>query len=409
MAALWLSKFSRGTFRGVPFYLRQHQKKGGRRKQDHEFPQLDQNRSEDLGRKIARFVLDMYVIGDDYFPLRDALEAALNKSGKGRLIHPYLGKIDVQAGEYTLVETTEEGGMARFTVNFSEAGSDLFPAAVTNAISQVNSAADNMIEQSNNFIDDVFTVANTPAFVVQSLSNKVGALNDFIDRSIKKVTQPITNLTSALQSLEANVEELLNKPSELSARYKAAMADLLAEFETDPETATRIFQQFTTVDQEAFEKVTGDTPSRNRQRINEDVLLGFVKDLAAANNAKAIAQTPFTSTQYAIFRRDVAVAALEDRATEIADSVEAPELGTVAGDDDLFQANRDVQAALTLAVPQAGLGDQIRFTPPQTLPVLVIAHQLFGNVDKEQELIDQNAIEHPGFAQGNVELEVSSG
>ena len=41
-----------------------------------------------------------------------------------------------------------------------------------------------------------------------------------------------------------------------------------------------------------------------------------------------------------------------------------------------------------------------------TLPALVITHTLYGNVDKEQDVIARNRIQHPGFTPGGEVLEV---
>jgi len=398
MTSLWKSKFRQGSFRGVPFQTRSHSKTGGRRIQGHEFPQVEENRTEDLGRKLAKFSLDMYVIADDYFPARDALEAALNKKGPGELIHPYLGRMTVQAGVYTLSETVEEGRMARFTVNFSEAGSKTFPEQFVDSITSVTSTANEMTSSARSTFEDIFTIANTPAFVVQSAANAVNNVTTFMDTAVKKVTQPVANLTFAIRNLETAIEDLISRPGELAQIMSNMFDTLVDEFENTPEIASSVLSQFKNLKDE-FEVVVGDTPSRNQERINQNAVIALAEDLAFANHAKTASQTIFTSSQQALAERDEIITDLDNRALTLADS---------AGDDDLYQNNKDVQAALTRAIPQPGLAEQITFTPQTTLPALVLVHQLFGNVDKEQELIDQNDVQHPGFVPIK-ELEVSNG
>jgi len=395
----WKTKFRGGSFRGAAFKIRSHQKEGGRRVQEHEFPQLEQNRSEDLGRKIGRHTLDLYIIADDYFPARDALEAALNKEGSGELIHPYLGRLTVQAGDYILSESVDEGRMARFTVKFSEAGAAKFPQQFVDSIANVSSGANEYITSSKSSFEDIYSVANAPAFIVQSAADALTTVADFAETAIKKVTQPVANLTFALRNLRTSAEDLVQLPGELADRLSSFFEDLLAEFENDQETSSRITKQFKDL-QDEYEDVIGDTPSRNRERVNQQATIDLTKDLAFATQSKSVSETPFGSTQEAVTERDELINNLDDRATEVADN---------DGDDDLYQTNKDLQAALIRAVPQAGLTELINFTPPKTLPALVIAHNIFGNIDKEQEIIDQNSIEHPGFTPGNELIEVSGG
>jgi prophage DNA circulation protein len=46
------------------------------------------------------------------------------------------------------------------------------------------------------------------------------------------------------------------------------------------------------------------------------------------------------------------------------------------------------------------------YTPGATLPALVLAHQLYGDATRSQELLERNAIRHPGFVAGGQALEV---
>ena len=74
----------------------------------------------------------------------------------------------------------------------------------------------------------------------------------------------------------------------------------------------------------------------------------------------------------------------------------------------LFQSIKDLQGSLSKALPPEGLQEQVTFTPPITLPALVIAYQLFGNISKEQEIVEENLISHPGFVPGGEPIQVSA-
>jgi prophage DNA circulation protein len=78
--------------------------------------------------------------------------------------------------------------------------------------------------------------------------------------------------------------------------------------------------------------------------------------------------------------------------------------------DDVYQVLTDLRAALVRAVPgdESNLPRLLSFTPPTSAPSLVIVHRLYGNVDKDLDLVARNHLRHPGFVPGGRALEVLS-
>lgn len=393
----WKDKYREGSFRGVPFKMESHTVEGGRRKQDREYAKRDIGNSEDLGKKLKKFRLELLVIGDDYFAQRDALEAALDAEGVGELRHPYRGTLQVQAGAHTLAETKTEGRMARFSCEFTEAGQIKFPDQVEDALTQATNSALVVKENSKSFFENVFSVANQPAFVVGAAEDTLSSVLDFADNAVKKVTEPVTEFSFAISNMKATVADLVRAPGELADRLDSAFNLLISQFENDPETSERIFNGFSTLDQDnAFIPVVGDTPSRDKQQINQDGLLNLTNQLALSNQAQSAVEVDFTSTD----------AALKSRNT-VVDGFEAQLF--LVNDDDLFQAIKDLQAALIRAVPRTGTSELITIVPAKTIPAIVIAYSQFEDLEKEDEIVEQNAIEHPGFVPGGDPIQVSAG
>ena len=73
----------------------------------------------------------------------------------------------------------------------------------------------------------------------------------------------------------------------------------------------------------------------------------------------------------------------------------------------MFQAARDLKASIVDALPAQGTSDVVTFTPKVTTPALVLAYNLFEDLDKESDIINENNIRHPGFVPGGDEIEVS--
>lgn len=394
MADEWKDKYRTGSFRGVSFRTTSHQKNGGRRKQDREYAARNVGNSEDLGKKLPAHVLNIYVVGDDYFSQRDALIRALDEEGPGVLVHPYLGTFNAQVGSYTLTETVEEGRVARFSVEFSDAGEIRFPDQVTDDIQGTINNANDAIDDTKSFFEDVFSTANQPSQVLNSASASVKKVTGFLNNTVKKVREPIANLTFAIRNLEANVDDLIKRPGELADILSDTFNTLLDELSNNPEDASRVLGNFSNLPGE-FEPVIGDTPSRNTERANQDAIVNLAQQLALSNNAKAIVDIDFLSTRDALQKRD-----------EVIDEIDNQLDNT---DDELFQAFKNVQASLTQLLPRTGTSELITITPVKTVPALVLAYDNFQDLDKENEIIEENSIEHPGFVPGGEPINVSAG
>ena len=301
----------------------------------------------------------------------------------------------MQTGLYTLSETVSEGGMARFSVQFSEAGEVKFPDQVEDDLANAETNATAVIDNSKSTFETIFSVAAQPAFVVQGAADKATAIADAMDTAVKNVTEPIANLTFAIRNFKASVNDLITKPGELADRIQEMFATLLDELNGDPETASRVLGNFRTFGDD-FEPVIGTTPSRNKERINQDAITNLTKDLGLANDTKAVIDIDFISVEAALQKRNSVVNGLDTQLL-------------LAIDDELFQSIRDLQTSLTRALPRIGLTEILEFTPPKTLPALVIVHALFEDLEKEDELIDENAIEHPGFVPGGDLIKISAG
>lgn len=394
----WRDKFREGSFRGVPFKTDKSTVTGGRRKQDREFAKRDEGNSEDLGKKLKSFNLELLVIGDDYFAQRDALEEALDVKGPGELIHPYRGTIQVQAGLFTLVETVDEGRMARFNVQFTPVGKRKFPEQVDDELNKAKEAADAAKENSKGFFESVFDIANQAAFVVESAADKIDAVVDFAEDAVRQVTEPIENFTFAVRNIKASVNDLIKLPGELAQRLQDTFDSLLSEFENDPDIARRILGIIAggiTADP-AFLPVATNTPSRTREQENQDAVLNLTIELTLSAEAQAAVDVEFTSTREALDSRDEIVQGLDVQLDN-------------AVDDDLFQSLKDLQTALSRAIPTTGVTELIVIEVKKTIPALIIAYDNFEDLDKENEIIDQNNIEHPGFVPGGDTIEVSVG
>ncbi len=395
--AEWVEEYRQGSFRGVEFKTKSHELREGRRKVDHEFPSKEEGNSEDIGKRLFRDALDIYVIGDDYFAQRDALREALNTEGPGELIHPYLGTLQVQVGGYSMSETTDEGRMARFNVEFTEAGEPKFPAEATDAQQSVLNASGSALDASKNAFEEAFGVLGEAARVAEDAAALVSDAADSIQEVTDKVgegAQAIADVAFAIRNIKADAEALVRTPGLLVDRFHDAFA-LLFDAVVEPKDLSLALSG-TTSNFQGDPVIGGDTPTVNTLRGNQLAIENMIVEASVSSSATAAIQGNYVSVD-----ESVDVLALLNRDLD-------SQLDKIS-DDNLFQNIRDLKVAINRGLPPQDVGDLIQFTPKKSLPVVVISHKLFGNIEKEQEIIEQNKIRHPGFAEGGTELEVSSG
>lgn len=123
----WKRILRQASFRGVPFHIDDRELEGGRRIENHEYPKRSNppNFPEDMGRRTREWSVDGYVIGDDYGAQRDRLIAACEREGAGTYTDHWGLSHRVKCVKFRVRETSKEGRMCRFSLDFIEAGGGL--------------------------------------------------------------------------------------------------------------------------------------------------------------------------------------------------------------------------------------------------------------------------------------------
>lgn len=113
----WRDRLLPASFRGVGFWIDQAKTPVGRKGQLHEYPQRDLPFFEDLGQQAKTHDLTAFIVGPDCLEQRDKLLKALEQ-GRGELVHPWLGRLQVKVGECDMTHTRQDGGLVTFALKF---------------------------------------------------------------------------------------------------------------------------------------------------------------------------------------------------------------------------------------------------------------------------------------------------
>lgn len=362
----WKDRLRDPSFRGVPFLVDAAEFDGGRRTVLHEYPQRDKPYSEDMGRKARSFAVDGYVIGDDYMEQRDELITALEQDGPGELIHPYLGAFQVTVKSFKISESSLEGRMARFSVEFEEAGERFFPNRETDTAAAVSASADDVATQAAEDFSDSFSLDGASEYVTvdaissfETFADAIGTANTFVNELATLIKTPL-NLAAQVQSLISSISDLqtLISITCFGSRSKPARSS-----------------------------------SQEKQiTANNDAAISLIRQTAIAEAAKSAVDETYETRVDALRERNEIVAAIDEEA-EITKSVNA------------YVALTTLRAGLVQAVPQEALPELISYPVKSSISALALSYEIYGNALRESEIVRRNKIRHPGFVGvGHIEV-----
>jgi len=415
-AAAWKKQLQRGRFRDAEFLTESSDCELGRRIALHEFPLRDLPFAEDMGRKARAWTLEIYVVGQDYMAARDKLSAALEEKGSGTLVHPYLGtKQVVVSGARGPSESTRDGGMARFSVTFTEAGENNQPANSIDTGAIVGQRADLAITAIETGFSDRFSVDGVVGFVSTAATGVAGSALGLIgDAADMMPTMPtgISNFASTLLRTGNSLTSLIRTPPVFAGQI-TGMISSLAGLPLRPRTALDSYKSLSGWGSNSSGSASSSystplpavpltTPSRIIQAENQAAIVDLVRQAAVVESAR----TASTLT----YGQDGDVASYQE-AVDIRDTItEQIDAELITADDPTYAALTDLRAAVVTDINTRGadLARLSPYTPTATVPSLVLSHRLYGDASHAEELVARNNIRHPGFVPGGNQIEVVS-
>lgn len=394
----WRDKLQKGSFRGASFFWQKSDADIGRKTARHDYPLRDEAYVEDLGKAPREFTLEVLVIGPDYMADRDRLIVALETPGPGPLVHPTFGAMRVALnGKPRMSETTAEGGMARFTLPFVQAGDNKFPSATVDTVGAVGAVADIARAATKNDFARTMSVVKKPAFISAAAQNLMHSALSRINSVRRMVSPPlvpaeVSKLVSTLNQVRTTVANLVYTPSALAGEVQGliASASLLTN---NPLAAIASYRDLFGFGADQ-PPVPTTTASRISQANNQEAIISLVKRTAVIEACRASADAEFSSYQEAQQLR----AELVDQLDQLLD----------AAPDEVYTALIDLRIAVISDITSRGadLARIVPYTPKRTLPALVVAYHIYGDASEADNLVSRNRIRYPGFVPGGQPLEV---
>lgn len=357
----WRDQLLPASFRGVAFEVLRHDSKTGRRVVVEEYPERNLPGYQDLGNRLGRYQLEAFVLGDDYISARNDLLDALEQSGPGELVHPWLGRLWVHADESSYSEDSSEGGMCRFNLVFLERA---------------------QIERIEAL--DASKTAGSATAAAQAATAAATAESLALDAEVALLPPGLRRLYSAQQTIhEAAIASLLRVDS-LGDDVEAAVYGAVNTYSLAMQVASWYFPALIG----ANSLVAAAWAAWQRRIVLPALRVAIEVSLGAT----------YTTADDAQARADALVELLE--AQEDAD--DAPHDLLVQ-----IRALRSVVVEVLLGVASTlPRLTSIEVTTP--IPAFVLAFDRYGSTDRESDILARNEIPHPGFCSGTLSVPTSS-
>lgn len=414
------------SFRGVAFEVESHSESGGRRIELHEYPLRDTPYAEDLGKKAGKWQIEAFLISrknSGYAERRDKLREALNASGPGTLIHPYLGELSVSVDGYSLKETTREGGYCTFSISFVEAGQPVEPDVEKDTAANVLDKAEAAKEAATaGFLDEYMPLLED----LEGLAGKVPAL-------LSEATAFLGTPLSILSRAQSAASSVLALPDRLASRILGylgtirqlggiatsglkmnALTALLGKKSAGTASSWLVTSNGviagivgkTSWPQAGGGSIGGGTPSPETPGVVASTVANRAEtpliDLIAAG---AVIEAAIESANADYGTADDALAS-RDTVLEAIDEVQRANCS-----DAVFTALSELAAAVNedLTTRGAELPKLGSATLSMSMPALAASYRLYGDVGQADAIVARNRIRHPGRVPGGVPLEVIRG
>ncbi|MFA9209096.1 MAG: DNA circularization protein [Yersinia sp. (in: enterobacteria)] len=413
----------KGSFRGVPFFIAEDGTlTGGRRIVRHEYPLRDDGQTEDMGQALRQYAFTAVVYGDNYFDQRDALIKALEAPGTAELVHPYWGTQTIQLETYTVRESCGAQGNAIFSITFSPAVDDTAPVEADDSKLDSDSLADSLL---NDLTADW-------AKATAAVADVTAAINE-VEKTVNTITNGIRGLVSgsggagllaSALALKGSVKNLMNSPGQL-------FGDMFGLIKGIANTGSSAVSSRTLkrIGGGVQNQAIANTPAmaQLQQVIHTSVSTYIAAELAevtlsaAKETTRAQPAVPtLTGSTGELSLTDTATADVDTPAIEtLEDSQQAiTELGNTlldvliaTGDRGWFNASNQVRTYRLTFIQQMMATAQnlptaraVQLTG--TEPALVALYRHTGDVRQLDRFVRRNAIRHPAFVTGGVEVEV---
>lgn len=389
----------RASFRGVPFEVTSSNLSIGRRTQTFEYPQRDDPFTEDMGRSKRTIRITAFVVGYDYIARMKRLIAACEKPGSGRLIHPWLGSMEVTPTDLS-APVFESNRVASVSLTFVESGKLQYPNALLDVGAKCLSAAQLLVNAEFDEFVRTFDLSGAQDFVKEAVGLDLqGILNSETVQSVCDafdLAEELATLSHDVITLaEGGADALFNRV--LDTYGLQGFASTVHAW-TDVSHRFRSLTQSSELNSAKPQAVASRTTSELIEKANA-AGQAMIRGLSVANMVVAASEIG-TSNDRLDASTPVQTAPYDDLIAvrnEILEAIDEESLKVSS--DPIYEALCESRSAVYEAITQRAENQArlVSFKPSSVQPALVLAYDYYGDASREAEIVGRNKIRHSGF------------
>lgn len=389
----------RASFRGVPFEVTSSNLSIGRRTQTFEYPQRDDPFTEDMGRSKRTIRITAFVVGYDYIARMKRLIAACEKPGSGRLIHPWLGSMEVTPTDLS-APVFESNRVASVSLTFVESGKLQYPNALLDVGAKCLSAAQLLVNAEFDEFVRTFDLSGAQDFVKEAVGLDLqGILNNETVQSVCDafdLAEELATLSHDVITLaEGGADALFNRV--LDTYGLQGFASTVHAW-TDVSHRFRSLTQSSELNSAKPQAVASRTTSERIEKANA-AGQAMIRGLSVANMVVAASEIG-TSNDRLDASTPVQTAPYDDLIAvrnEILEAIDEESLKVSS--DPIYEALCESRSAVYEAITQRAENQArlVSFKPSSVQAALVLAYDYYGDASREAEIVGRNKIRHSGF------------
>ena len=445
----WMDQLRPASYKGIPFGVLASAVKFGRKNVIHNYPLRDTVWVEDLGRAARRITMEGFLVENaaylqTYFhelgsPSSSVIEwrknliVACEASGDGELIHPTLGRLRVSLLDIEVSEQWDEGRVFKIRFTFLEGGQRIFPGNTTSTPDDVDSKskdANDKIKQD--FAKRVAASLRSGAAAVMAAVNAV--------QKYSRMVQGLINDATNIKNLVLNAGSLLQAASGQSSGRRFSGGSVLTPTAQTPlqqrgagsaaMTQVNVASKNLITSATALSGTTTDAFSSAVQTLVASALAAAVNPadglrvmaaaavfspaIIPASDAVGININTVTKATADLCRRSAVIAMAQASSTYqpvsyddavnvrawVTELIDAEiDLAGEQNEDATFNALFDLRTAVVLDLIARGgsMSKMVQFNTPESLPATVLAHRLYGDISRVDELVEYAKPIHPAF------------
>lgn len=442
----WKDRLKEASFRGAKFYIFDSERESGVHSVIQELlPDGTDLESrgvtyiEDFGQGLDVFSIEGYIISNvgnnfDYMPERDLLIEALRVRQQGTLSHPYYGDIEVYlVGRAKIKESTAEGGIARFSMQFIQFKDLPAPAQTIAADSGIDNVVETNIGKVNDAMVDKLNLSGVHLqTVADAIKNSIQGYIEAIRKIRGTISQYQSEAIGALSNIIVTIDEIIDSPIDLLNQFIEAEQQLLnvVGFGIDTIYGGTV-GQYTGIIRGEVTELNGETVPenigtsyieglistaqynyidipyvQNEQEDNVKLMLCYNKITLMSVIAKIAIRIDYASKETAQKYRDKIKIAMEDVLLTIGDLVDLN-----LDDNQIYGAMNNIENTFlnNFEIKILSIANSINYTTsPDGKSTLQLAYELYNDLDRDVDIYNRNklVIKNPNFIPGGEVLKV---